>query len=102
MDEYFLGYFNQADADWGKVYITRKETVEVSNSQYKDYWGGLRIGSVVSMSGNENDVITKEYIYSPLGDPYRSTGVIDRYPYYESFIILQPKILRWEDGCRPL
>lgn len=91
VDEYFLGYFNQADADWGKVYITRKETVEVSNSQYKDYWGGLRIGSVVSMSGNENDVITKEYIYSPLGDPYRSTGVIDRYPYYESFYYLTAK-----------
>lgn len=94
-DEYFLGYFNQPAADWGKIYITKKTLIISSDSKTKDYWGGLRIGSILSVANAECDTIVKEYIYAPEGDPFRSTGVISEYPYYLSSYYLVTESVDW-------
>ena len=72
----------------GYIYLS-KRTSDVINSQSRDYWCGLRIGRIISSTGDSDDApIRKDFYYNNGWEPNRTSGTVNilprfAYQYYQ-------------------
>ena len=80
-----IGFFtNEETRSYGYVTIRKKETVTLSTPASK-YWGGVRIASITSHTGDDTyGRLTKTYSYvNDYRNPTESSGVVPFEPEYE-------------------
>ena len=80
-----IGFFtNEETRSYGYITIRKTETVTISSPSSK-YWGGVRIASITSHTGDDTyGRLTKTYSYvNDYKNPTESSGVVPFEPEYE-------------------
>lgn len=102
-EEQILREFNYADANCGRIVITKHTKGEEDGSSMlsKDYWGGVRIKKISSYTHSNADPIIKKYFYNSDLNPANSSGVIAFEPHFASkYYIVCPhqSTVGWDAG----